>query len=82
MVDAVGPSGQVSSVTSKQQQKATSVEQPKPKEGAAFADAVTISQEALILADIEAATQNVSQELAQDTSATLSSDVSKLNALL
>ncbi len=82
MVDAIGPSGQVQNVSSVNKSQKTQEKQGTDQTSAKVSDEISISSEALNLADVESTAQAVASGLSQNVSATLSGDVDRLNALL
>ena len=83
MVNPINPSGSiqntqaVKSVVSKQSDL-----HKTEKSGGSAVDEVHISEEALSLAQVEQAARDVSENLSSDSSASLSNDAERLNALV
>ncbi len=82
MVDSIGSSGQISNITSiNKSQKSVDSNKSSDVADTGAVDDVNISDEAFIAQATDAA-KLVSEGLANDTSATLSSDASRLNELI
>ncbi len=83
MVDSVGSSGQAPRVSSvdRAQQKSENNQKSEEVAEARAADEVKISEEA-ILVQAEATAKQVSAQLSEDKSATLSPDIERLSTLV
>ena len=81
MVDSISSVGQVGSVTATNNkiQKQSDLEK---SEDAKIVDEVSVSKEALELAEIEQIAKDVASDIVDDKMATLSGDVEKLSILL
>lgn len=81
MVDSISSVGQVGSVTATNNkiQKQSDLEK---SEDAKIVDEVSVSKEALELAEIEQIAKDVASDIVDDKTATLSGDVEKLSILL
>lgn len=82
MVDSIGPVGQAQGVQSIKNIQDRAQEKSGVSESSAPVDAVQISDEALSLAQVERAAQDAGTALQNDSSATLSNDQERLNALV
>ncbi len=83
MVDSIGTSGQTQNVTQTSQvKKGGDVGKVRDTSGAAQADTVNISSDALDLVQAQEAARAIANQLSDDQSVTLASDPGLLNALI
>lgn len=84
MVDSINSGIQPSQVTRAEgtQRQTERRAAPETSSVSASVDQVSVSQEATELASAQQATQNISNDLAQNSDITLSGDLDRLNALL
>lgn len=80
MVDPVGPSGSVQNISSLNRQ--TQKHSEEMRGTVAEQDSVSISEEAVILADVEQLSAQVGTQIAEDTDLALSNNAERLNALI
>lgn len=80
MVDPVGPSGSVSNIS--QVNRTTQRQNNESEDVRAAEDTVSISPEAISLAEAEQLATQIGGQIAQDTDVTLSNGSERLNALV
>ncbi len=79
MVDPVGPSGSVPNIS--QTSRATQRQNDRPEGVRSFEDTVSISEEAISLAEAEQLAAQAGGQIAQNTDIALSNDVERLDSL-